>query len=226
MYDCTPILPQARDTAKAARPRGFDVQLNQLGTEVSGEGPVREVQITGIDLDIRDEVKKAHVTYDGKCLHTDQRIRDADTPYRKSDTCNGDWGSDDVDTRGRDNPVANLAIFGGGADLPTFTVVERNGRWFISPVRTLLHTLADTVAQLPADKVDVFADRLVAASWRAGAAGGISGDPVVGTVRPDATDAERHQARGVALVDACGRLQAPPAGSTDAAGGAAAGAGR
>lgn len=212
LYDYAPIfLPQATAAAKAAAERGtYDVQLNQLTTSVSGDGPVRKVQVTGADLDIRDEVKKVHVTYDGKCLHTDQRLSDADAPYRKSDTCDGDWGADDVATRDRDNPLANLAVFGGGADLPTFTVVERNGRWFISPVRTLLDSLVKTLDQVPADKVDVLADRL-AASWRAGAGGGISGTPLTGEVtRPDATDAERRVARAAALVDACGRLLAPP----------------
>lgn len=60
--------------------------------------------------------------------------------------------------RPRDNPLSALAVFGGGADLPTFAVVERGGRWYVAPTTTLVVSLIDTLrASDPAN-----ADLLVA----------------------------------------------------------------
>lgn len=47
--------------------------------------------------------------------------------------------------RPRDNPLSALAVFGGGADLPTFAVVERGGRWFVAPTTTLVVSLVDAL---------------------------------------------------------------------------------
>jgi hypothetical protein len=208
LYDYAPaFLPEASYRALAADANHtYDVQLNKIETDTIGGGPVREVKVTALDLDIRDEVHKTHVTYDGRCLHADLRIKDDDEPYAKSDTCNGEWKPDDASARIRNNPVANLAIFGGGADLPTFTVVERQGRWYVSPARTLLASMVDTLATVPPDKVEVFADRL-AASWRAGAGDGISGQPAESALDSEELDVEERRAlKQEALVDACRAL--------------------
>lgn len=210
-YDYAPaFLPPAKDAATQADERGtFDVQLNQFKAEASGSGPVRTVQVKAYDLDIRDEIKKSHVVYDGRCLHTDVRITDDDAPFTTGTTCNGDWGSEEGKRR-RDNPVANLAVFGGGIDPPTFVIVERNGRWFISPSRTIVESLTATLRDLPADKVDVFADRLIA-SWRSGLGDGFSGTPLDGPELPEGTtDEDRRMAKVNALVDACAALVPPP----------------
>lgn len=206
-YDYAPLfLPEAKDAAKLAdEAKTFDVQLNQFKADASGSGPVRTVRVASYDVDIRDEIKKVHQVYDGRCLHTDMRITDDGAPFHTGDTCDGDWGSEDGQRR-RDNPIANLAIFGGGVDMPTFVIIERNGRWFISPTRTVLDSLTATLRDVPADKLDVFADRLIA-SWKAGAGDGFSGTPLDGPPLPDdASDADRRTAKVSALIDACAAL--------------------
>ena len=56
------------------------------------------------------------------------------------------------------DPLSALAHFGGGAELPTFVVVERDGRWFVQPTTTVVRSVLDAlVATDPAD-----ADVLVA----------------------------------------------------------------
>lgn len=63
-----------------------------------------------------------------------------------------------------DNPFSALAVFGGGADLPTFTVVQRDGRWYVSPLRTLVASITATLKATPPDQVDALAARIHAVS--------------------------------------------------------------
>jgi hypothetical protein len=62
--------------------------------------------------------------------------------------------------RPRDNPVSALAVFGGGADLPTFVVVERDGRWYVQPTTTLVRSLLDTAAVTEPDQARVLVARV------------------------------------------------------------------
>jgi hypothetical protein len=207
LYDYAPtFVPGAREAARQADADGlYEVQLNKIETAVEGTGERRRVHITNLDIDIRDELHKQHLWWSDGCFHTDQRINDDDEPYAKTDSCSKDRPRLGDDTAPRDNPVSNLAIFGGGADLPTFTVIERNGRWFVSPVHTLADSLADTGQTMQTDDLDGYAERW-AATWDAGAGQGMSGDPVRPTAGDVAADPSKAGARGKALADRCAQL--------------------
>jgi len=208
LYDYAPVfVPTARaDAERVAADGTFEVQRNKLETSVDGTDSTRTVRITALDLDIRDELKKIHLTYDGRCFHTDYRLADADPPYVSYDFCDGHTPGPDERMRPRDNPLSSLAIFGGGADLPTFTVVERNGRWFISPVRTMLESIVQSLRALQPGDVDAFADRL-AASWKGGLGDGLSGRRLEPYPAAEAAaDPAKALANAQALVDGCARL--------------------
>jgi len=208
LYDYAPVfVPPAREAALLAAEEGtFDVQRNSMTTEVEGTGSTRTVRVTGFDVDIRDELKKIHVTYDGTCLRTDYRVTGDDDPYEKHTSCDGHTPGPDEPVRPRDNPLSSFAVFGGGAELPTFTVVERNGRWFISPVRTLLDSLVRTLRGMEPGDVDALATRLED-SWRGGFGDGISGRRLEPYPHAEAaTDPAKAQANAQALVDGCAHL--------------------
>jgi len=61
-----------------------------------------------------------------------------------------------------DNPLSTIAIFGKGADFPSFEVVEHDGRWYVSVVRTMLNSLLDTLLATPPDGADGLAQRMKA----------------------------------------------------------------
>jgi hypothetical protein len=201
LYDYAPvILPGTSQLVEDLMLMGaYDVQLNNISTAVEGRGDSRTVTITGLDLDIRDQVRKVHIVLADGCLHVDERIDDDDPPFAAYDICAGQWDDPDATDRPLDNPVANAAVFGGGAELPTFTVVERNGRWFISPIRSLLDATTGTLDRLGPDEQRAFLERLVR-SARAGVGDGLIGDPL----SPDLTPQDRATtliARCDALVD-------------------------
>jgi hypothetical protein len=176
---------------------------------VECSGSQRRVRITGLDIDIRDELHKQHLWWADGCFHTDQRINDDDQPYAKSDSCSKDRPRPGDATAPRDNPISSLAVFGGGADLPTFTVIERNGRWFVSPVHTILDSLVDTAETMQPDDLDGFAERW-SDSWDGGVGQGISGRPVEPTAREVAADPSKGAVRGKALADRCAQLTTGP----------------
>jgi hypothetical protein len=84
-------------------------------------------------------------------------------------------------------------------------VVERNGRWFVSPVHTLVDSLVETAETMQPDDLDGYAERW-ADSWNAGATRGLSGDPIRPTAREVAADPAKAGARAKALADRCAAL--------------------
>jgi hypothetical protein len=215
LYDYAPSFqPHLHELAMIAAERGtYDVQLNDLETEVEGAGSMRTVRVRSFDLEIHDELKKAHLTFDGRCLHLDHRIGDDAEPYEKWDRCDNDLPKPGDAAMPLENPVVNLSIFGGGVDLPTFVVVERGGRWFLSPARTVLDSIVSTLRGRSPEAVDAFARRF-ADSVRAAAGEGLSGNPVESTEPLDpelpADDPERVAAKAKALRDGCAALTDGP----------------
>jgi len=186
LYDYAPmILPGTTQLVEDLRAGGaYDVQLNSISTAVEGSGGTRQVRVTGLDLDIRDQVRKLHLVLQDGCLHVDYRIDDDDQPYERYDICGGEWDDPEAATRPLDNAVGNAAVFGGGAELPSFTVIERNGRWFISPISSLFDATVDTLAALDAADQRAFLERLTR-SGRAGVGEGLIGNPVPTELSPE-----------------------------------------
>jgi len=60
----------------------------------------------------------------------------------------------------RDNLFNAIAVFGGGIDFPTFTVVERDERWYISPARTILDSALATLRAMKPEQTSTLTDRL------------------------------------------------------------------
>lgn len=210
LYDYAPlILPGTSQLVEDLMLMGaYDVQLNAIETSVAGSGDTRTVTVTGLDLDIRDQVHKVRVVLKDRCLHVDERIDDDDQPYASYSICAGEWDDPDAVNRPLENPIGNAAVFGGGAELPTFTVIERNGRWFISPIRSLLDATIGTLDQLNPDQQRAFLERLVR-SARAGVGDGLIGEPL----SPDLTP----EARASVLIARCDALVPDDLGGGDGA---------
>jgi hypothetical protein len=210
-YDYAPaFLPELRARADRARDAGtYHVQLNRIDTAVEGTGERRRVRITSLDIDIRDEFHKQHIWWEDGCFFADERIEDDDEPYITTVSCSRDRPRPGDVTAPRDNPVASLALFGGSADLPTFTVIERSGRWFVNPVHSLLSSLADTAEHMEEDDIDGFVERW-ADSWRARGGDGLGAEPIRPTAAEVAADPTRAGARGKTMADRCAQLTSGP----------------
>lgn len=62
--------------------------------------------------------------------------------------------------RPHDDPLSAMAHFGGGADLPTFVVVERDGRWYVQPAASVVRSVLDALAATDPDEGGLVAARI------------------------------------------------------------------
>jgi hypothetical protein len=59
-----------------------------------------------------------------------------------------------------DNAFSALAMFGHGGELPALSVVQRDGRWYVSPVRSIVASTMATMRDLEPGRVDALVGRV------------------------------------------------------------------
>lgn len=161
VYDASPLfLPILNREITSRRAEDFRIELGTFDTRVEGGGAVRRVFVTAVDLRFDDRRSGYHLTYDGTCLRLDewhrrgrgrrdtqqsvQCLRTRSGPNTgtvplapaagATATTPGD-GADGGGTLDRFGVLAGLS-----AD-SAVVVVERDGRWYVSPTRTLFESL-------------------------------------------------------------------------------------
>ncbi len=182
LYDYAPLfLPGlARSAAEARADGNVAVKVDRLGTSVEGDGPVRRVRITGLDVTLGDDTDNVHVVFDGTCY-------DATSTYTESfgfgsyDPATGEWsdptssGDPQVDhehvcagdpASSSDSGSGGMSMFGtlgmfGSASSEPFavTVTQVDGRWYVSPVRTILDSVVESLEALQSEDVQKLGDQ-------------------------------------------------------------------
>ncbi len=164
------------DVRLALRPTAT---INRLELSVTGDGAERQVRIDAVDETIDREVQIEHLAYDGSCLTAEYRFAATDPePYARFRSC-ADQGSmaattdpdrpatttdpdrpATVQRPPRDNVLSSLAIFGTGGQLPVLTVRDRDGKWYLSPARSIAAATVTTVTATDPDQVGAFLGRV------------------------------------------------------------------
>lgn len=155
-----PGVQRAADLAGRDQQAGRDtwvMQVDDIAVHTVGDGDVRRVVIDRLDATLVDgyaaEQVRVQVGDDGCTTWT----RSAGEPGQSWPSpgpppddvrtiCPGGGWTDETGSRVLPPPFALvdlLALDGIGAAQPTVTVIEREGRWFLSPTRTVLDSLAD-----------------------------------------------------------------------------------
>ena len=182
LYDYAPLfLPKvARSTQQAEEDDQPVITVSKLDTSVEGDGTIRRVRITGFDMSVKDTSSSTHVTFDGRCYDvtststyesftyaTGSISGDTSDPSNpsppptiphstpKTEThdehhCAGDNATTD---NASTSPFGTLGMFGSSTDEPfAITVTQVDGRWYVSPVRTVLDSLVEGLRRLqPSD---------------------------------------------------------------------------
>jgi hypothetical protein len=171
------ILPRLATGAERLRADGYRATVNRLDVRVEGDGDVRRVVPTAVDVDIAfgsgDKAGSVHVTYDGTCWRQTMTGAAADPSGMPAfDSCQplagiedlGPWGSglpEGLDSlpglpglggSGRWGSSTTTPPAVGPLDPPGVTVVQRAGRWYLSPTRTVLDGAVRSLRRItPAD---------------------------------------------------------------------------
>jgi hypothetical protein len=170
LYDYASLfLPEAQRRARAIeQDEPFALSIKQLDLAVEGDGSTRDVRVTGADIVITDGGDQVELNYADHCLTTTFHPADDSQPQSTDKRCDGriepapanssnPTDPDTTDPTRLDRLTGWQAL---GRAFPTFVVEERNGRWYVSPVRTVLTTIEELLHTLGPDDVAALSDRL------------------------------------------------------------------
>lgn len=175
LYDYAPLfLPETRRAAlEAYEDKRFFFGFSELVLEMDGTGHQRTIRVTRFDGSFGDDVEQVRVRYDGFCASFELK-RSVDEVHVER-RCDGDLAP--PSDLARDSTWYPLFAWTQlGRVFPTFIVQERNGRWFVSPTRSVLVTLTEVLRELRVDQAPAFAER-VGDLWHAYNEDPASGSP-------------------------------------------------
>ncbi len=174
LYDYAPLfLPELDQSVGQAREDGVWITVNDLQLSVDGDGSVRRVRFESYDIEMVDEYSSSHVTYDGECTTStttydysesiefyDDYGSDTTEPTEQTDEyryCRGDEPDDDTYLGG----LLDLGFFSAVSEVePGLTVVEVDGRWYVSPVRSILDSMVEVLEAMSPEDIESFTDLL------------------------------------------------------------------
>ncbi len=179
LYDYASLfLPAAQHSTDG---NSTKITVSDLKLSVDGSGSTRRVRVGGFSVSIDSSDMTSKISFDGHCVDTQVTYKDggpftvptdggfvdpsdpnvaaeqaqieAELKKEQADAqkphheCPGSTPSTD-DTSG----LSSLGVLGTASDNFGITVVQIDGRWYVSPVRTVLDTVVETLQRLtPAD---------------------------------------------------------------------------
>ena len=161
LYDYAPLfLPGARrDARQATEDEGFSLTIHDLGLQSTGEGREREVTVVRASATWGAGDQWVRMRYADGCATYEYAPTATADPTRTERRCDGDVSAPSPATAAA--PFRQATAFSEvGRIFPTFVVLERSGRWFLSPTRTVLGTLEEIMAGLRPDQAADLLDRL------------------------------------------------------------------
>lgn len=163
LYDYSSLfLPEARRRSMAIEAdEPLSMRLQDLEVAANEHGTVRRVEVTRFDARLSEGDDQRRVTYEKGCLSaTRSLVSDPDASDTVT-TCDGDLApATSLHPAGGDRLDKLTAWQGLGRAFPTFVVIERQGRWYVSPTQTVLTTLVEILRQMQPEDVQAFSARL------------------------------------------------------------------
>ncbi len=152
--------------------RSTTVEITDLELSSQGGGSPRRVRVDSFSLHVEStstytsyegerstSTDTSDVSFDGECFTTDYSYDTSDSSTsdssyddgsRTEELCKGDVdGYGDVFSSG----LTNIATWS-----PTFTVVEVDGRWYVSPVRSVLDSTVEALRAMSPDDIGKLVD--------------------------------------------------------------------
>jgi hypothetical protein len=161
LYDYAPLfLPASRRMAREGfEDDGFRLTVTDLELAADGEGRERQVRVARAAATWGAGDEWIRLRYDQGCATYESAGTPDGSAIRSERRCDGEVGPPGPVLAG--DRFAQASGFSRvGRIFPTFVVIERSGRWFLSPTRTVLGTLEEILEGLDPAEADAFVDRL------------------------------------------------------------------
>lgn len=133
-----------------------DVTISQLETSVEQDGDTAVVGLKSFDLDVAFDGTHMSVEYDGECAKTTYEYTDDD--YQSSPetekVCAADIAEQFATMGILFDPTSSLATGMGGG----IVTVEVDGKWYVSPTRTVLSIVVEALRALDDDSLGDIAE--------------------------------------------------------------------
>jgi hypothetical protein len=185
LYDYGPMFKADADAA-AAEVGDVGITLNRLDLRADGDGDTRRVSVTGLDVSGGDDESSGRFTYDGSCMVVEAtgtdlgNVPQVDGGYpggsgggRRRDDDQAEPSTQRIEVCGDgrttmtvDGEEVDVEEMTGGLDpslfnsnvaaVPAITVVERDGRWYVSPTRTMFDVMLTALRGIEGADIDQF----------------------------------------------------------------------
>jgi hypothetical protein len=165
MYDYSSLfLPDAQKSAADAKRDGWHGHIDRLDLRAEGGGDTRRVFVDGLDATVGDSYDETRATYDGSCYTLQDKVLKQRYSYVQQQPETEQVCKDGtVKTNGTTNPRTGSTTgpFSGlaGANFQVaITVVQVDGKWYVSPTRTLVDTLLNGLHSFTRDDLEKLLD--------------------------------------------------------------------
>jgi hypothetical protein len=180
VYDYAPLfLPEVREAAEKARSDGFNLEITEVGTSVEGEGDVRKVKLTSFSFKGGEDENHVEGRWDGSCLRGeatftsptydyDYPAYDPDDPNsyepparsNRTETDTTSFDSCEAPSDESRSTLGGLSVFGGIETDASIVVVQTEGRWYVSPVRTVFDSMLSSLRRLSPEQLRTWAQEV------------------------------------------------------------------
>jgi hypothetical protein len=143
LHDYAPLFLDDLEAEAAEARESFSVAVRSLDLSVDRDGDEAAVTVDGFDVEATVDGERQSVRYDGRCFQV-----------------SGDEGEEEETCGPAASALTGLLPIGGSladADAPTGTAivtVERDGRWYVSPIRTVLRPLVEALRAFDGESLE------------------------------------------------------------------------
>jgi hypothetical protein len=162
MYDYSSLfLPDAKNAAAEAKRDGYKARVDRLDLRTEGDGDTRRVYANAIDVTASYNDDELHLTYDGQCYHVTEKYL-AERSYRSQpeddELCRDGTMRSHGTTNPRSSSTVPSQLLGNGTVDFGVTVVQVDGRWYVSPTRTFVDTMLTGLRNFKRDDLEKLLD--------------------------------------------------------------------
>jgi hypothetical protein len=144
LHDYAPLFLDDLEAEAAEARESFSVAVRSLDLSVDRDGDEAAVTVDGFDVEATVDGERTAMRYDGRCFHVE--LADGE----EEETC----GPAASALTGLVVPLRGSPAESDAPARSAIVTVERDGRWYVSPIRTVLRPLVEALRAFDGDSLE------------------------------------------------------------------------